>query len=96
VNSAIGYRVRQAVDVKAGQIVTVTVPVPNGTLNINALPWATILLDGNAIGETPIGNFSVVPGEHEIIFRHPQLGERREKAMVRSGVETRVSVILQR
>jgi len=96
VNSAIGFRVRQAVDVRAGQIVTVTVPVPNGTLNINAQPWAAVTLDGNAVGETPIGNLSVVPGEHEVIFRHPQFGERREKAIVRSGVETRVSANFQR
>jgi hypothetical protein len=91
VNSAIGYRARQAVDVRAGQIVTVTVQVPNGSLNINAQPWAAVWLDGNSVGETPIGNLSVVPGQHEIIFRHPQLGERRATTMVRSGVESRVS-----
>jgi hypothetical protein len=96
VNSAIGFRTRLAVDVKAGQIVSFTVPVPNGTLNINAQPWATVFIDGNSVGETPIGNLSVTPGEHEVIFRHPQLGERREKAMVRSGVETRVGVNLQK
>jgi hypothetical protein len=96
VNTAIGYRVRQAVEVKAGQIVSVTVPVPNGTLNINAQPWAAVWIDGNAMGETPIGNLSIVPGEHEVVFRHPQLGERREKVLVRSGVETRVAVNFQR
>jgi hypothetical protein len=96
VNSAIGFRSRLAVEVKAGQIVAFTVPVPNGTLNINAQPWASVFIDGNAVGETPIGNLSVTPGEHEVIFRHPQLGERREKALVRSGVETRVGVNLQR
>src|SRR5688572_25085777 len=96
VNSAIGYRSRQVVDIKAGQIVPFTVAVPNGTLNINAQPWAAVWIDGNAVGETPLGNLSVVPGEHEVVFRHPQLGERREKAMVRSGAETRVGVNLQR
>jgi hypothetical protein len=96
VNSAIGYRTRQIVDVKAGQIVSFTVPVPNGTLNVNARPWAAVWVDGNSVGETPIGDLSVIPGEHEILFRHPQLGERREKALVRSGAETRVSVNLQR
>jgi hypothetical protein len=38
----------------------------------------------------------VVPGEHEIIFRHPQLGERRQKTIVRSGVETLVSANFQK
>ena len=96
VNSTIGYRVRQVVDVRAGQITPIVVAVPNGTLNINAQPWATVLLDGASIGETPLGNLSVVPGEHEIVFRHPELGERREKTIVRAGVETRVAVNLQR
>jgi len=96
VNSAIGYRVRQVVDVKAGQITAVTVPVPDGTLNINAQPWAAVWIDGNPVGETPLGDLSVRPGEHEIVFRHPQLGERREKTIVRSGIETRVAVNLQR
>ena len=96
VNSTIGYRVRQVVDVRAGQITPVVVAVPNGTLNINAQPWAVVLLDGASIGETPLGNLSVVPGEHEIVFRHPELGERREKTIVRAGVETRVAVNLQR
>ena len=74
VNSVIGYRVRRQVDVKAGQITSLSIVVPNGTLNINATPWAAIWIDGTAYGETPLGNLSIVPGEHEIVFRHPQLG----------------------
>jgi hypothetical protein len=96
VNSAINYRVRQAVDVRPGQIVLVTVPVPNGRLNINAQPWAAVSIDGNSVGETPLGDLSVVPGEHEILFRHPQLGDIRQKVIVRSGVETRVTANLQK
>jgi hypothetical protein len=96
VNITIGFRTRQIVEVKAGQIISFTVPVPNGTLNINAQPWATVLVDGNPVGETPIGDLSVTPGQHEIVFRHPQLGERRERAIVRAGAETRVAVSLQR
>jgi len=30
-------------------------------------------------------------GEHEIVFRHPQLGERRQKAVVQAGTVTRAS-----
>jgi hypothetical protein len=96
VNSAIGYRERRVIDVKAGQIASVSVSVPNGTLNINAVPWASVWIDGNAYGDTPLGNLSITPGEHEIVFRHPQLGERREKTIVRADAPTRVSVNLQR
>jgi len=96
VNSVIGYRVRREVDVRAGQITVLSIPVPNGRLNINATPWASVWIDGTAYGETPLGNLSIVPGEHEIVFRHPQLGERREKIIVRPDTPGRVAVSLQR
>jgi len=92
VNSAIGYRVRRVVDVKAGQITSVSVSVPDGMLNVNAIPWAAVWIDGTSYGETPLGNLSVAPGEHEVVFRHPQFGERREKATVRAETTTHVAV----
>jgi hypothetical protein len=94
VNSAIGFRVSRVVDIKPGEIASLPVNVPNGTLNINATPWAAVSIDGNAYGETPLGNISIAPGEHEIVFRHPQLGEKREKALVRPGASTRIAVTL--
>jgi len=96
VNSALGYRSRRVVDIKAGQIVSLAVTPPNGSVSINALPWAEVWIDGHSVGETPLGNLSVPLGEHEIVFRHPELGERREKAIVRSDRLTRVSANLQR
>jgi hypothetical protein len=94
VNSAIGYRARRVVDVKAGQIASLAITVPNGTLSINATPWAAVWIDGNPSGETPLGNLSITPGEHEILFRHPQFGERREKVIVRADASTRVAVTM--
>lgn len=96
VNSVIGYRVRREVDVKPGQITAVSIAIPNGRLNINATPWASVWIDGTPYGDTPLGNLSIAPGEHEIIFRHPQLGERRERTLVRPDTPARVAVNLQR
>jgi PEGA domain len=96
VNSALGYRSRRVVDIKPGQIVSLAVTPPNGSVSINAVPWAEVWIDGNSVGETPLGNVSVPLGEHEIVFRHPDLGERREKAIVRLDRLTRVSANLQR
>jgi serine/threonine protein kinase len=96
VNSVIGYRVRREVDIKPGQIASLSIAIPNGTLNVNATPWAAVWIDGTPYGETPLGNLSIVPGEHEIVFRHPQLGERREKAIVRPDLPGRVAVNMQR
>ena len=95
VNSALGYRSRRIVDIKPGQVVSLAVNPPNGSLSINALPWAEVWLDGNALGQTPLGNVSVPLGEHEIVFRHPELGERREKTIVRSDRLTLVSANFQ-
>jgi hypothetical protein len=96
VNTAIGYRAKRMIDVKPGQVSALAVNVPNGTLNINAAPWASVWVDGSAVGDTPIGNLSIAPGQHEIVFRHPQFGERREKTIVRADGPTRVTANLQR
>ena len=79
-----------------GQIVALAVRPPNGSVSINALPWAEVWIDGTSVGQTPLGNLSVPLGEHEVVFRHPELGERREKAFVRSDRLTRVSANFER
>jgi hypothetical protein len=94
INTSIGYRSRQTVTIKAGEIIPLKVQPPDGRVSINAQPWAQVWIDGNLVGETPLANLTVSAGEHEIIFRHPQLGERRETTVVRSGVQTRVSTTL--
>jgi hypothetical protein len=91
VNNELGVKTRQTVQIVAGRVGTVSVVPPNGTLSVNAQPWAQVWIDGRQVGDTPIGNLSLAVGEHEIVFRHPQLGERRQKAVVQAGVVTRAS-----
>ena len=92
VNSTLGYRTRRLVDIRAGEVIPLPIAVPNGTMNINATPWAAVSIDGNSAGETPLGNISIKPGEHEVVFRHPQFGEQRQRALVRPDAVTRVTV----
>ena len=96
INSAVGYRSRQVVDIKAGQIVRMNVTMPDGRVSINAVPWAQVLINGNSVGDTPLANLSLPAGEHQITFRHPQLGEQTQRVMVKSGALTRVSATLAR
>jgi hypothetical protein len=96
VNTALGYRSRQTVDLKPGQAAQLSVSPPKGRVSINAVPWAEVSIDGKTVGETPLGNVAVPIGEHEFTFRHPKLGERRQKAIVRSEGVTRVTADLQR
>lgn len=92
VNESLGYRETRTVQVIAGRVATVPLAIPKGTVNLNASPWAEVWLDGVRVGETPIGNLSVPIGSHEIVFRHPQLGEKRHAVSVTAGVPVRISV----
>jgi len=90
-NTALGYRVRQTVTIRTGVLTPLTIAPPMGRLSINADPWAQVLIDDKPIGDTPVANVAVSLGEHQVIFRHPQLGERRETVVVRADAPTRVS-----
>ena len=96
VNDALKFREERSVDVAPGRTVSVQVEPVNGTLNVNAQPWATVLVDGTEIGETPIGNFSLPIGSHEVVLRHPEFGERRQTVVVGVGSPARVGVDLRR
>ncbi|HUK34471.1 MAG TPA: PEGA domain-containing protein [Vicinamibacterales bacterium] len=96
VNTEFGYQSHQVVDIKAGQIVPMKVSPPDGRVSINAVPWASVSIDGNSLGETPLGNVALPVGEHQITFRHPQFGERTQKVIVKANASTRVSVVLTR
>src|SRR5262249_24503978 len=96
VNTEFGYQSHQAVEIKAGQIVPMKISPPDGRVSINAVPWATVSIDGNSYGETPLGNIVLPVGEHQITFRHPQLGERTQKVIVKANAATRVSTVFGR
>ena len=53
-------------------------------------------VDGERVGETPIGNLSRRIGTHEVIFKHPDLGERRETVVVAVGKPARIGVDLRK
>jgi hypothetical protein len=96
VNAALGFRETQSVTVAAGQERTIQVTLPTGTVSFNAQPWAQVSIDGASVGETPLANVPITIGTHEVVFRHPDLGERRESIVVRAGVATRVTASFDR
>lgn len=96
VNEALGYRATRTVQVAAGQTASITLKAPQGALSINALPWAEVWVDGKLAGETPIGNLSVTIGNHELLFRHPELGEQRKTVTVGALAPVRVGVDLRK
>lgn len=92
VSQAFDFRTTMNTKVPAGKTVSLPVTVPKGTLSINALPWAEVTLDGQAMGQTPLGNVSVAIGNHEVIWRHPQYGERRQTVKVTAAAPVRAGM----
>ena len=91
INTALGINMRRQVTFLAGQITRVDVTIPPGRVSINAQPWAEVSIDSRPVGETPLANLSVAVGEHDVVFRHPELGERRQRITVRADTPARVS-----
>ncbi|HEX2442961.1 MAG TPA: PEGA domain-containing protein [Vicinamibacterales bacterium] len=92
VNHTLNFRVTRRLEVAAGKVAPIGIELPNGVVNINAVPWAEVFVDGRPVGETPIGNLSLPIGPHEVVLRHPQLGERRHALSVVAGQPIRLSV----
>jgi hypothetical protein len=92
VNETLGYRVTRTVQVMPGKVASLAVDLPKGVVNLNAMPWAEVWVDGQRVGETPIGNLSIPIGPHEVVFRHPQFGEKRHAISVTMSGPTRLSV----
>jgi hypothetical protein len=96
VNEHVGYREVRTVQVSPGRTAAISVTLPKGTVSLNAIPWASVFIDGENIGDTPIGNFPLTVGQHEVVFRNPELGEQRRIVSVTTRSPARLSVDLTR
>jgi hypothetical protein len=91
-SAAAGFQLALSVEIEPGRTITRKVAIPDGVLSVNALPWANVWLDGQALGTTPVANMAVPIGTHEVVWRHPQLGERRQSVTV--TVRTPVRLVM--
>ena len=92
VNEALGYRAPKTVNVGPGQTANIRLDLPKAPMALNAAPWAEVFVDGERVGETPIGSVQVTIGPHEVVFRHPELGERRVITTVTLAAPAKLSV----
>jgi hypothetical protein len=95
-NDALGFQARRTVRLEPGKTAALKIDPPNGTLSINAQPWAEVWVDGQRIGETPIGKLAQPIGAHDVVLRHPELGERRETVTVTLRQPARLGVDMRR
>jgi hypothetical protein len=94
-NADAAFQTTLTVVVDPGKMATATVAIPNGSLSLNALPWASVTIDGKDLpGTTPFANLQYPLGPHEIVWKHPQLGERRQTVVVSAKVPVRLVVDL--
>lgn len=91
-NDELGFATRQMVTIKAGETAILPVRLPSASISINAKPWAEAWVDGERVGDTPIGTLMRTVGRHEVVLRHPELGERRVPVLVTMMQPARVSV----
>jgi PEGA domain len=91
-NATLGFKESRTVQVAPGKVASIAIELPTGKVNLNATPWAEVWIDGRRVGETPIGNLDLPIGPHEVVFRHPELGEKRHAISVAVAAPVRVSV----
>lgn len=81
-NLSLGYSEVRTLNVAAGKTTSFRVDAPKARVSVNARPWAEVTLDGDNLGQTPIANLEVAIGSHEVVFQHPQFGERKQTVVV--------------
>jgi hypothetical protein len=94
-NRELGYSSVQTVDIEPGEVRSISLD-PRGSVNLNASPWAEVWIDGKKIGDTPIANHQMSLGVREVVFRHPQHGERRVTVTVKADGPAAVSIDMTR
>ena len=91
-NAGLEFQTTMAVKIDGGKTLIRPVPLPTGSLSINAVPWANVWVDGGEVGTTPLANVPLTIGTHEVVWRHPQLGERRRTIAITAKTPTRIGM----
>jgi hypothetical protein len=71
---------RVEVDIELKKVV-----IGTGTISLNAIPWAKVLIDGKEVGDTPQTDYKLSTGPHEITFRHPDYPDVKKKISISRG-----------
>ena len=64
-----------------------------GTLDLNAVPWAYVSINGGPEEETPIKARKLPAGRHKVLIRNPVLDSRREMTVEITPGETSKYVV---
>ena len=97
VNETLGYRTARTVQVSPGKVTPIKIEFPKGD------DRAQRRAVGRGLGRRREGrrhadrqSVALTSGPHEIVFRHPELGEQRHAATVTLNSPARLSVDLRK
>lgn len=96
VNEALGFSQTTRATITAGKTLVLAADTPTVPVQLNALPWAEVTVDGRALGETPLANVPLTLGPHRVVFHHPDLGDHVASLTVRAGAPVRLAADLRR
>jgi hypothetical protein len=94
VSETLAFETRLHAEIFLGKTTRLPLNLPKGVISLNAAPWAEVWIDGEKVGETPIGNYAITIGPHEIVFKNPDLGEQHHAATVTAAAPVKLSVDL--
>ncbi len=58
VSETLAFETRLHAEIFVGKTTRLPVALPKGSISLNATPWAEVWIDGEKVGETPIGNYA--------------------------------------
>ena len=57
-------------------------------------PWADVTVDGVVMGQTPLKQFPLSPGPHDVVLSNSDFQPFRRRVIIRSGQTFRLTVDL--
>ncbi|MBI3490684.1 MAG: PEGA domain-containing protein [Acidobacteria bacterium] len=76
-NRALGYEETRHVDMKPGEVASLSIAPPRSTLTVTSSAPAQVWLDGKLLGDTPLGAVPIDLGTHAVVLKRAD-GETRE------------------
>ena len=76
-NPRLGYRETRSIEIKPGRVTAISIESPTGVLMVDAPAGTEVVVDGDWKATTPVESIPVSAGTHEVVLRHPQIGQRR-------------------
>jgi hypothetical protein len=76
-NRTLGYHDTRKVDIRPGEVTRISVTPAASTITVNATVPATVAIDGERIGETPISAHPINLGTRDVVVTAASGGEKR-------------------